>query len=130
MPDYGPITYEDRRKVMGGYSDLAGTPDGLAGPATATLNFIYYMTVDDAVVLLDPNATYDEKLIAGFFLIPTPLKFGKPLLKNMDDVGGAVNAWRKGNKPVNLPSYKKVEIDMEHVLSGHMKAGQRATQSD
>ena len=34
----------------------------------------------------------------------------------------AVKAWAKA---VNLPSWKKVTIDMEHVLSGHMKGGSR-----
>jgi hypothetical protein len=32
-------------------------------------------------------------------------------------------------KPVNLPSAKKVKVDMEHVKSGHMEGGSRLTQS-
>ncbi|RIE03934.1 polymorphic toxin-type HINT domain-containing protein [Cohnella faecalis] len=32
-------------------------------------------------------------------------------------------------KPINLPSYKKVEIDMEHISSGHIANGSRAQQS-
>ncbi|MBW7453040.1 polymorphic toxin-type HINT domain-containing protein [Paenibacillus sepulcri] len=32
-------------------------------------------------------------------------------------------------KPINLPSYKSVVIDMEHIISGHTKDGFRATQS-
>ena len=36
-PDYGEITYWDKRRVLGGNSSLAGTPDGLAGPAVEVL---------------------------------------------------------------------------------------------
>ncbi|WP_379147446.1 polymorphic toxin-type HINT domain-containing protein [Paenibacillus sp. sgz500992] len=32
-------------------------------------------------------------------------------------------------KPINLPSYKSIEIDMDHIISGHTKGGSRATQS-
>jgi uncharacterized protein RhaS with RHS repeats len=33
------------------------------------------------------------------------------------------------SKSVNLPSWKKVEIDMDHILSGHTSTGSRAVQS-
>ncbi|MNO88463.1 hypothetical protein D3C76_799130 [compost metagenome] len=32
-------------------------------------------------------------------------------------------------KPINLPSYKSIDIDMDHIISGHTKGGSRATQS-
>ncbi len=31
----------------------------------------------------------------------------------------------KKNKPINLPSWKKVALDMQHILSGHSAGGQR-----
>lgn len=81
---------------MGG--NAPGTINGLAGPFAATANLVYYLTIDDAVVLLDPNSTLDERLISGFFLIPTPGKFAKPFLKHADDAGGSSNIVRKGSK--------------------------------
>ena len=124
-----PFTFEQERKMKGGNSDLAGTPDGLSGPTTALFTLAYDVTIDDAVVLLDPNSSPDEKAVAGLFLFPTPGKFAKPFLKHADDVGGAFHTGGKASKSINLPSYKKVEIDMEHILSGHTKSGGRATQS-
>ena len=32
-------------------------------------------------------------------------------------------------KPINLPSWKKVGLDMEHIISGHTASGARAIQS-
>ncbi|WP_313732045.1 polymorphic toxin-type HINT domain-containing protein [Cohnella nanjingensis] len=32
-------------------------------------------------------------------------------------------------KPINLPSSKSIDIDMDHIISGHTKGGSRATQS-
>lgn len=93
-----PLIFEQERQVKGGNSGLAGTPNGLAGPTTAMFTLAYYMTIDDAVVLLDPDSTQDEKMVAGLFLIPTPVKFAKSFLKHADDVDGAVNAGRKANK--------------------------------
>jgi len=123
------ITFEHERQVKGGNSELAGTPDGLAGPTTAMFTLAYYMTIDDAIVLLDPNSTPEEKTVAGLFLIPTPGKFAKPFLKHADDIGGAMHSSGKASKSINLPSYKKVEIDMQHITSGHTKSGGRAVQS-
>src|SRR5699024_7778051 len=39
-PEEEPIDFWDNRKVAGGNSPLAGTHDGLAGPASATFDFI------------------------------------------------------------------------------------------
>ena len=92
-PGYGPITFWDKREVIVSNKDV--TPDGLTGPTTATLTFMYALTREDAVVFVDPNTELDEKVIAGLFLIPTPAKFGKPFLKHADDIGGAANVGRK-----------------------------------
>src|SRR5690625_594265 len=98
-----PFTFEQERQMKGGNSDLAGTPDGLAGPTTALFTLAYYVTIDDAVVLLDPNSSPDEKAVAGLFLLPTPGKFAKPFLKHADDAGGAINTSRKTTKM--MPKY-------------------------
>jgi len=54
-------------------------------------------------------------------------------LKLADEIKAAQKAEKakdKGtSKAINLPSYKKVRIDMEHIMSGHSKAGGRAAQS-
>jgi RHS repeat-associated protein len=41
----------------------------------------------------------------------------------------AVKSAKGIGKAINLPSYKKVSIDMGHIMSGHSKAGGRAAQS-
>ncbi len=97
-----PFIFEQARQMKGGNSDLAGTPDGLAGPTTALFTLAYYVTIDDAVVLLEPNSSPDEKAVAGLFLLPTPGKFAKPFLKHADDMGGAGNAGRKTGSIVKV----------------------------
>src|SRR5699024_2833135 len=92
-PDYGPITFWDKREVIVSNKDV--TPDGLAMPATKTLSLMYALTIEDAVVFVDPSTELDEKVIAALFMIPTPAKFGKPFLKHADDIGGAANVGRK-----------------------------------
>src|SRR5690625_2736710 len=62
---------------------------------------IYSVFLDDTVTLLHPDSTIDERLLAGFFLIPTPAKFAKPLLKHMDDVAGGVKGMGKGVKGID-----------------------------
>src|SRR5690625_3316041 len=81
-----PFTFEQERQMKGGNSNLAGTPDGLAGPTTALFTLAYYVTSDDAVVLFDPNSSPDEKAVAGLFVLPTPGKFDKTVLTYADDV--------------------------------------------
>jgi hypothetical protein len=43
--------------------------------------------------------------------------------------GGKKESCPPKKKPVNLPSWKKVKIDMEEVESGHTATGSRALQS-
>ena len=88
VPDYGPITYADKQKVLGG-----NPVSGYFGPWVGMI--IYSVFLDDTVTLLHPDSTIDERLLAGFFLIPTPAKFAKPLLKHMDDVAGGVKGTSK-----------------------------------
>jgi len=40
-----------------------------------------------------------------------------------------LNKLRRCPKPVNLPKWKKIGIDLEHILSGHTAGGIRAIQS-
>ncbi|MYL58321.1 hypothetical protein GLW20_12465 [Virgibacillus halodenitrificans] len=84
QPDYGPITFWDKRKVVGGNSSLAGTPDGLAGYATMA----YHYFTDDIATVMNSEAAINERALSGFFLLPTPFK----LLKPLDDVAGAKKA--------------------------------------
>ncbi|URN93500.1 MAG: EndoU domain-containing protein [Candidatus Pristimantibacillus lignocellulolyticus] len=48
-------------------------------------------------------------------------------LKLADEIKTAQKAAKA--KPINLPSYKKVKIDMAHIISGHTVGGSRAKQS-
>ena len=41
--------------------------------------------------------------------------------------GGGVGAGRGAAKPVNLPAWRTVRIDMEHIESGHMAGGSRVS---
>ncbi len=84
QPDYGPITFWDKRKVVGGNSSLAGTPNGLAGYATMA----YHYFTDDIATVMNSEAAINERALSGFFLLPTPFK----LLKPLDDVAGAKKA--------------------------------------
>ena len=60
------------------------------------MTFMYALTPEDEVVFIDPNTGLDEKVIADLFLIPTPAKFGKLCFNQVDDLGDAANAGRKG----------------------------------
>ena len=101
------FTFEQERQMKGGNSDLAGTPDGLAGPTTALFTLAYYVTIDDAVVLLDSNSSPDEKAVAGLFLFPTPGKFAKPFLKHADDVGGGLEKQGTKGSTFNAKVFEK-----------------------
>jgi RHS repeat-associated protein len=48
-----------------------------------------------------------------------------PILPGGGGRGGASNIWR--TKPVNLPSTRRVTVDMPHVQSGHMSGGSRVS---
>ena len=99
-PEHGPITYWDKRKVYGGNSSLAGSPDGLAGYSLMAYHFI----TDDIATVFNNEASLNERMISGLFILPTPAKFLKPLddvamgLKKGRDVGKA----GKGAKSVNV----------------------------
>src|SRR5690625_5064047 len=120
-PGYGPITFWDKREVIVSNKDV--TPDGLAGPATATLTLMYALTIEDAVVFVDPNTELDEKVIAGLFLIPTPAKFGKPFFKQADDLGGAANLGRKRQKESDLLDTKGTGNKRDKNPGGVIKDG-------
>jgi Pretoxin HINT domain/Bacterial EndoU nuclease len=43
---------------------------------------------------------------------------------------GTLGAWvHNACKPINLPSWKKIKIDIDHIASGHMKGGSRVSPS-
>lgn len=95
-----PLTFWDKREVIASNKEV--TPDGLAGPATAVFTVAYALTIEDAIVLVDPKTELDERVIAALFMFPVPTKFGKVFLKPADDLGGAGNVGRKGKKDSNL----------------------------
>jgi len=65
-----PLTYEDKREVMGGNSDLAGDPYTMGHITTAGLNFVF----DDIGTIVDPNAAVAEKMMAGVTFLGKPIK--------------------------------------------------------
>ncbi len=92
-PDREEIKFWDKRKVLGGNLSLAGTPDGLAGPAIAVADFF----TEDFGTLISQDATVGERGLALALLLPIvkPLKVLKPI----DDVmsGGKKVAKGAGN---------------------------------
>src|SRR5699024_11036793 len=88
--DDRPMGYWDKVKVQGGNSRLSGTPDGFAGPATATFDYFS----EDLFTMFDPNASMGEKMLASVFVLPTPAKFLKPL----DDVASGLKKGKNSNK--------------------------------
>ncbi len=59
-PDREEIKFWDKRKVLGGNLSLAGTPDGLAGPAIAVADFF----TEDFGTLISEDATVGERGLA------------------------------------------------------------------
>src|SRR5699024_2055354 len=79
-PEEEPIGFWDKKEVAGGNSPLAGTPDGLAGPASATFDFMKKP--------ISFSVDTEEK---NTFLEKVPDKVAKPteitldILQGMDD---------------------------------------------
>lgn len=49
-------------------------------------------------------------------------------IKYIDEINDAIKARKfKKIKSINLPSWKKIKIDIEHIASGHMKGGSRVS---
>lgn len=57
------------------------------------------------------------------FMLPTPAKFGKPFLKQADDLGGTVNAGRKGQKGGDSLSTKGMGNKTDKNSDGVIKDG-------
>src|SRR5699024_9874327 len=79
-PEEEPLGFWDKKEVAGGNSPLAGTPDGLAGPASATFDFMKKP--------ISFSVDTEEK---NTFLEKVPDKVAKPteitldILQGMDD---------------------------------------------
>ncbi|MEW9677804.1 hypothetical protein ABRT01_16835 [Lentibacillus sp. L22] len=93
-----PITFEDKRKVMGGNSDLAGDPYMMGHITVAGANFMF----DDIVTIADPNATVANKMMAGLFLFGKPAKI----------VGKGAEAFKVGGevKEASRVKYERLQI--------------------
>lgn len=48
---------------------------------------------------------------------------------NAEEGGKDTACSKKAAKPIDLPAWKKVKVDMEHIKSGHTATGSRAVQS-
>src|SRR5204863_101464 len=62
-----------------------------------------------------------KETLAGIGLTPLLVVLGGPEREGASILG-------KCPKPINLPKWKKIGIDMEHILSGHTAGGIRAIQ--
>ena len=111
-PDREEMTFWDKRKVLGGNSSLAGTPDGLAGPAIAVADFF----TEDFGTLISQDATAGERGLALALLIPIvkPLR----LLKPLDDVVSGGKTVGKGTDNPLLPGEGKVGTYEELIDAG------------
>ncbi len=97
-----PLTFLDKREVVGGYSDLAGDPFMMGHIATAGFNFAF----DDIGTMIDPDATAEDKMMAGLFLFAKPAKL----------VGKGADAFKAGDKvkdarKVDKGTVKKIDSD-------------------
>src|SRR5699024_7989761 len=110
--DERTMNYWDKAKVQGGNSRLSGTPDGFAGPATATFDYFS----EDLFTMLDPNASMGEKMLASVFVLPTPAKFLKPL----DDVASGLKKGGTSSK-FEVPN---VNIDSKKILKKYKYANE------
>ncbi len=61
---------------------------------------------------------YSVIILGGLQIISTILEDSTPTL-------GSIDFTQRKQKPVNLPSPKKLTIDMKHIASGHMPGGSR-----
>jgi hypothetical protein len=88
-----------------GWVDPTGIADGV--------NAVVYVFEGD----------YGNAMVSGVSMIPfgDVLKLLKYGGKYGDDVVEVVS------KRVNLPAWKKIDIDIDHIASGHMKGGSRAS---
>src|SRR5699024_877556 len=77
-----PLTYEHKREVMGGNSDLAGDPYTMGHIATAGLNFAF----EDIGTIFDPNSTMSERFTSAMFSVAKPLKLGDKVYGAYKDV--------------------------------------------
>jgi hypothetical protein len=103
---------------------FAATGQGLLG------NNMFAYCLNNPVIRYDPSGTVSMKSL--------DFDTDELLLPFKDAIGGGVAALAIGvavssvllsqsnqKKPVNLPSGKKVKLDMDHISSGHMPDGDR-----
>ena len=101
----------------------------------------YAYTNNNPVMLVDPDGHLFWVVVNGGFAAYDGYKAYKSgkgwkgaavaAASNLVGVGKLKKASKivKATKPVNLPSYKKIKIDMKHILSRHTKSGNVAVQS-
>src|SRR5699024_7863042 len=112
-PEEEPLGFWDKKEVAGGNSPLAGTPDGLAGPATAGFNFMF----DDIGTILDKDASTQDKMLASSFMFFKPLKLadrGHDLYKTSRKARKASKGGDKtnhGNYRANQRGFNNDKID-------------------
>jgi RHS repeat-associated protein len=95
------------------------------------------MVVKGGINLKNLKGAYNPSLfkvtVSGNTLIVSSINSGTSAattLKAVQNIAMVMNAGKNGpNKPINRPSWKKVDIDMEEVISGHTSDGTRAKQS-
>ncbi len=117
-PTVGRFISEDPIGFRGGinfYAYVAGSPVNTVDP--------------DGLVpfQVDPKTPMGERManMSPLEKLLFPLDFVMPLSVSAKGVGVAARLC----KPRNLPAWRRIMIDMDHIASGHMKGGSRVTEA-
>lgn len=98
---------------------------------------LYVYCINNPIMFHDPNGESATEILSGSWtigggaaLIDGPLPFGDAvgliIIIGGTVIAGGVTVWDYfSKKPVNLPSYKKIEHNMGHIMSGHSMGGNR-----
>ena len=108
-PDREEMTFWD--KVLGGNSSLAGTPDGLAGPAIAVADFF----TEDFGTLISEDATAGER--SGGIYMDKKLEGILDILDKLNSSINIVNKEDLDEQYENLEHFRMLTRDLDTILN-------------
>lgn len=115
-PDYGPIGYWDKKRVVSppSHSELAVDPFAFDHIASAGFDPKF----DDIATIIDENASYKEQMLASVFLLNKPLKASNKIY----DAYKIAQKTKKSKK--NIKFNRKEAINNAKELAGIPKSQQ------